>query len=166
VPTLAILYFAINFININMRHVNSFCLLLICLMVPFLYACPGKGPNPKTKTELIQRNWKVRQVTANGNTVYIDPPVSTPNSQNYSGYRLHFTSASNFSRTDIGGTTTVTGTWQFDNKDNPTKIIFTPGNPDEVALESLSENSLVISYVVESTKTGRTTYEISLIPAL
>jgi hypothetical protein len=133
-------------------------------MVPFLYACPGKGPEPKTKTELIQKNWKVRQVTANDNTVYIDPPVSTPNSQNFNAYRLHFTSATNFSRTDIGGTTT-TGTWQFDNKDNPTKITFSSGNPQEVDVESIAENSLEVSYIVESTKTGSVKYRISLIPA-
>jgi hypothetical protein len=146
-----------------MKNVNFLYLLLICLMVPFLSACPGKSPDPKSKATIIQKNWKVRQVTANDVTVYADPPVSTPNTQNYNAYRLHFTSATNFSRTDIGGNTT-TGTWQFDNNDNPTKIIFNPGNPQEVALESLAENSLVVSYVVESSKTGNVEYIITLIP--
>lgn len=147
-----------------MRNINYFYLLFICLLVPFLYACPGKPPKPSNNTELIQKNWKVRQVTANGNTVYIDPPVSTPNSQNYGAYRLNFTSATGFSRTDISGTVT-TGTWQFDNNEKPQKIIFSTGEPAEVSLLSLSENSLEVSYDVKSTKTGDTEYRIILIPA-
>jgi hypothetical protein len=147
-----------------MKNFKFSYLLLVCLMVPFLYACPGKSPEPKTNTQLIQKNWKVRQVTAGGNTVYVDPPVSTPPTQNYSAYRLHFTSATNFSRTDIGGTTT-TGTWQFDNANTPTKIIFSTGSPQEVEIESLSENNLELSYVVESSKTGNVEYRITLIPA-
>ncbi|MDO1445927.1 hypothetical protein Q0590_06670 [Rhodocytophaga aerolata] len=147
-----------------MKNINTFYLLVFCLMVPLLYACPGKEPNPASKTELIQKNWKVRQVTANDSPVYTDPPVSTPNSQNYANYRLNFTSATGFSRTDVSGTVT-TGTWQFDNNENPQKIIFSTGNPLEVELESLAENSLEISYVVQSTKTGDTEYRIILIPA-
>jgi hypothetical protein len=151
-----------------MRHINALYLLIICLMIPFLYACPGKEPKPAGKTELIQKNWKVRQVTttngSNVNTIYTDPPISTPNSLNYANYRLNFTSATSFSRTDISNTIT-TGTWQFDNNENPTKIIFSAGDPAEVTLVSLSENSLEISYDVTSTKTGDIEYRIVLIPA-
>jgi hypothetical protein len=148
-----------------MKKISSFYLLVIFLMVPLLYACPGKDPKPKTKTELIQKNWKVRQVTSNGTIIYTDPPVSTPNTQDFSAYRLNFTSGSNFSRTEVGNTSTTTGTWQFDNNDNPKKITFSLGNPASVTVESLTEKNLVISYIIESTKTGPVEYEITLIPA-
>lgn len=152
-----------------MKNLKPFFWMFLCLMVPFLVACPDNGPDPKSKTELITKNWKVRQVSVenSGQTtiVYTNPTGSTPNTQDYSAYRLNFKNATNFARTEPGGAATTEGTWQFDDNGNPKKITFSTGNPTEINVKTLEENRLIISYVTNSSKTGNSESTIELIPA-
>jgi hypothetical protein len=147
-----------------MKNLKPLSWLLLCIIVSLLTACKGDDAKPKSKTEMITKNWKPRLVRVGNQVVYSNPAGSTQNSQNYDAYRINFTSATAFTMTDINGNTT-SGTWQFDNNDDPKKITFSTGNPSEVTLKDLADDKLIISYVIVSQKTGTNEYEIELIPA-
>ncbi|QHT66644.1 hypothetical protein GXP67_08230 [Rhodocytophaga rosea] len=147
-----------------MKNLKPFSWLLLCILVSLLAACKGDDAKPKSKTEMISKNWKVRLVRVGNQVVYSNPAGSTPNSQNYDAYRLNFTSATAFTLIDINGNTT-SGTWEFDENQNPKKITFSTGNPSEVNVETLSDESLIVTYTVTNPKTGSNEYRIELIPA-
>jgi len=148
-----------------MKNLKPIFWIFICVLVPLLTACPGDDPKVKSKTEMITKNWRVRQVRIANQVVYANPAGTTPNTQDFGAYGLHFTSATAFVRTEQNGNST-TRTWQFDDNENPTKITFSTGIPSEVKIEPpITDESLVIFYTTESSKTGPSSYRIELIPA-
>lgn len=146
-----------------MKNLKPFCWILLCVVIPFLAACKKDDPEGKTKSELLTRNWKVRQVRIQDQVVYSNPIGSTSNTQDYAAYRLNLTSTE-FIRTEQNGNTT-TGTWQLNESANPPKVTFNTGSPSEIEVEEVTENSLIIKYTVNSPKTGVNNYRIEMIPA-
>jgi hypothetical protein len=147
-----------------MKNMKPLLWIFICLMVPFLFACPGKDPKPKSKTEMIIKTWKVREARIGGNVVYTNPASSAPNNPDFTQYSLTFRNATDFTRKEIGGVSETSGTWQFNDNNNPTRITFSTGNPSEVSVETLEDNRLILTYVVTSPKTGNIEYRIEFVP--
>jgi hypothetical protein len=147
-----------------MKNLKPFSWLFVCILLSLLTACKGDDAKPKSKTEMITKNWRVRLVRVGNQVVYSNPAGSTPNTQDYSAYRLNFTSATAFTLIDVNGNTT-SGTWQFDDNQNPTKITFSTGSPNEVDVETLADDSLIITFTLTNSKTGTNEYRIELIPA-
>ncbi len=147
-----------------MTKINPLFLLLISVMTCLLMACSGKDPQPKSRTELITKNWKVREVSVNGAPVFTDPFNQSVDTEDFSAYRLHFSNPTNFSRTEVGGVVTTTGTWEFVANTNESRIKFNDGTPSEVTIDNLEENLLTIRYTVQSQKTGPREYVIQMVP--
>jgi hypothetical protein len=131
-----------------------------------LQGCPGgktNPPAPETKTDLITRNWKVQQVTAtvNGAASTLYQEGAAANAENYAAYRLNFTSANNYTRTDRNGVET-SGTWSF-NADE-TQVNFTPGTPAAIAIATLNKDSLIFTYTETGGKTGNRELRFQMVP--
>lgn len=147
-----------------MKNLKPFYWIVLCLVIPFLSACKGDDPKGKTTTEMLIKNWRVRQVSVANQIVYSNPVGTTPNSQDFAAYRLNFTNATEFIRTEQNGNST-NGTWQLNESANPPTITFNTGTPADVKVESVTDDNLIISYIVNSPKTGTSEYRIEMIPA-
>jgi hypothetical protein len=143
----------------------SFAFLLGVLMLG-LQGCPGgktKTPTPETKTDQITRNWKVQQVTATVDnvptTLYQEGAAS--NTENYAAYRLNFTSATNYTRTDRNAVET-SGTWSFNTDE--TQVNFSSGTPSAINIVTLTKESLVFTYTETGGKTGNRELRFQMVP--
>ncbi len=142
-----------------------FAFLLGSLMLG-LQGCPGgknNPPAPQTKTDLITRNWKVQQVTATVDnvptTLYQEGVAS--NTENYAAYRLNFTSANNYTRTDRNAVET-SGTWSFNTGE--TQVTFSSGTPASINVETLDKDSFVFNYTETGSKTGNRVLRFQMVP--
>ncbi len=142
-----------------------FAFLLGSLMLG-LQGCPGgknTTPTPETKTELITRNWNVRQVTSTANnvptTLYEEGAAS--NAESYAAYRINFTSATSYTRTDRNAVET-SGTWSF-NADE-TQVNFSAGTPAAINVTTLTKDSFVFTYNETGGKTGNRELRFQMVP--
>jgi hypothetical protein len=140
-----------------------FALLLGSLMLG-LQGCPGSKPNPpapETKTDQITRNWKVQQVTVNNTTTTLYQEGAGSNAENYAAYRINFTSATNYTRTDRNAVET-SGTWSFNGDE--TQITFSSGTPSTINVQALSKDSFVFTYTETGGKTGSRELRFQMVP--
>ena len=141
-----------------------FAFLLGSLMLG-LQGCPGRKnpPAPQTKTDLIIRNWKVQQVTSTVDNVptTLYQEGAAANAENYAAYRLNFTSANNYTRTDRNAVET-SGTWAFNADES--QVNFTPGTPATINVENLTKDSFVFNYTETGTKTGNRVLRFQMVP--
>ncbi len=149
-----------------MKTNASFFLLLFFAAALTLgpVACGRKStPTPETNTTRITRAWKVQQVdaTANGITTPLYREGAAANAENYSAFRLNFTSATNFRRTEKDASLTE-GTWSFNS--NETQVTFDRGNPTRIDIQSLSNNSLVFTYSETNAKNQSRELRFQMVP--
>jgi hypothetical protein len=140
-----------------------FAFLLGSLMLG-LQGCPrGKKstPTPETKTDQITRNWKVQQVTVNNTTTTLYQEGAASNAENYAAYRINFTSATNYTRTDRNAVET-SGTWSFNAAE--TQITFSSGTPSTINVEALSKDAFVFTYTDTAGKTGSRELRFQMVP--
>jgi hypothetical protein len=147
--------------------INASFLLLLFLSAAMVFgplACGRKStPTPETNTTRITRAWKVRQVdaTANGTTTPLYQEGVAANAENFSAFRLNFTSATNFRRTEKDASLTE-GTWSFNS--NETQVNFNRGNPTRIDIQSLSNNSLVFTYAETNAKNQSRELRFQMVP--
>jgi hypothetical protein len=140
-----------------------FAFLLGSLMLG-LQGCPGGKPNPpapETKTDQITRNWKVQQVTVNNTTNTLYQEGAASNAENYAAYRINFTSATNYTRTDRNAVET-SGTWSFNGDE--TQITFSSGTPTTINVVTLTKDSFVFTYTDTAGKTGNRELRFQMVP--
>ncbi|CAA9279264.1 MAG: hypothetical protein AVDCRST_MAG56-3606 [uncultured Cytophagales bacterium] len=149
--------------NKNLSFLLS-TLMLVSMMLG-LQGCPGKKtePTPETKTSLLTRNWKVQKVTATSagtpTTLYEEGAAS--NQVNYAAYRLNFTSATNYTRTDQNAVES-SGGWSFNAGE--TQINFNPGTPPSVNVITLTKDSFVFTYTDAGGKNGNRELRFEMVP--
>ena len=138
--------------------------MLVSLMLS-LQGCPGRktDPTPETKTGLLTRNWKVQKVTSTSTgtatTLYEEGAAS--NSVNYAAYRLNFTSATNYTRTDQNAVES-SGGWSFNAGE--TQINFNPGTPPAINVITLTKDSFVFTYTDAGGKNGNRELRFEMVP--
>ncbi|HEX8529641.1 MAG TPA: DUF5004 domain-containing protein [Cytophagales bacterium] len=140
-----------------------FALLLGSLMLG-LQGCPGgktNPPAPETKTDQITRNWKVQQVTVNNTTTTLYQEGAASNAENYAAYRINFTSATNYTRTDRNAVET-SGTWSFNGDE--TQITFSSGTPSTINVQALTKDSFVFTFTETGGKTGSRELRFQMVP--
>ncbi len=139
-------------------------LMLVSVMLG-LQGCPGKKPEPtpETKTSLLTRNWKVQKVTATsaGTPTTLYEEGAANNQVNYAAYRLNFTSATNYTRTDQNAVES-SGGWSFNTGE--TQINFNPGTPPAVNVVTLTKDSFVFTYTDAGGKNGNRELRFEMVP--
>lgn len=145
-----------------MKKINYVWLMLALVVLAVgITSCKKGGDDPKSKTELLSKTWKVQKATVGGTQVYITGGGAA-NVEDFDAYRLTFTGTT-FKRVK-SSTTSDEGTWSFANSEATIK--FSTGTPAEANITTLSENELTISYT-ETTAPGKPARNVVLflIPA-
>jgi uncharacterized surface anchored protein len=120
------------------------------------------------KVNMLKKAWKVSKVSHTGqNTpIYQNPlPSGQSIAEDYSQYRLTFTSDTDYKLIERNGST-ISGKYEL--ASNDTKIILEKGSNTEKQVEivELQNTSLKIRFTESSTKTGNRELQIDLIPSL
>ncbi len=141
-------------------------MLLVCTLL--LTACPKSEPTPQSSVkDKLMKQWKVTRVTQMGTTtpLYQNPlPSGQSNVEDYSHFLLSVTPVSDYMM--IGRDNSIrTGTWEL--AANETKIVLDKGVTDkETVLDiiELTDTSLKVSFIENSSKTGNRLLQIEFIP--
>ncbi len=141
-------------------------MLLICTVL--LTACPKSEPAPQsTVKDKLMKQWKVARVTQAGNAtpLYQNPlPAGQSNVEDYSNFRLSITPVSDYMLIQRDNSIR-TGTWEL--ASNETKIVLDKNIADKEAIldiVELTDASLKVSILENSTKTGNRQLQMDFVP--
>lgn len=155
------------YITFNIGYKN---LLLAILLLSVLFACKEGAPAPANsnlKANLMKKVWQVNKVSQLGVTtpIYQYPlPSGQSISEDYSRYRLTFTTENDYIMIEKDGTEQA-GKWEL--AANDTKLVLDKGVSGKETIYSviqLTSLKLIVGFAEESSKTGNRELELELVP--
>ena len=140
-----------------MKKLNSLLLAFAFLGVFQLAGCKKKD-DPKPASELIIKNWKVKEAKEDGTKVY-DDPYAAGDTKDYSRFKLEFTSATDVRLTEQNGDVIV-GKWALTDSDK--KLVLSGLNPQPTGVTgnleytnvAVTEGELRLTRSTANPKTG------------
>ncbi|MBC7921381.1 MAG: hypothetical protein H7Z75_09865 [Ferruginibacter sp.] len=123
-----------------MKKLNSLLLAFAFLGVLQLAGCKKKD-DPKPASELIVKNWKVKEAKEDGTKVYDDPYAAGSDTKDYSRFKLEFTSATDVRLTEQNGDV-ITGKWTLTESDK--KLVLSGLTPQPTGVTGNLEYTNVV----------------------